>query len=465
MDEVAGGGFPRGSLVIVAGEPGTGKTAFSAQFLAKGAESGEPGVYVSFAEAKEAFIENFSGHLGVDLAKLEAEGKLKVLDYTAMREGAISSILEGILREVQALRARRLAIDSYSALAQAFQSPHDARIVLNAVLGRIVRRMGCTTVMVVEVPTGSGRIGLGAEEFVADGVVRLRAGELDGRPLRELEIDKLRGTRLSERRLLFTLEGGFRAFTPFEPKRAEGPGRFHPIPDPPGRFSTGSEDLDAMLGGGLSRGDAVLLEIAEKVSRAEYHLIAVPMMLNFIAQGRAVLLIPTVGVDAEMAKGIGLSYGLTNDEIDRFLRVCQAQGPRGQRGEPYVVAFGAKDPWEDYRRYLELEEELMRETDQPVMVVTGVDALVSYYDESSCEKILGQDAIRIRQHGSLGILLMKPGYEGIAARLSSIATVHLRLTREHGCLLLYGIKPRTGLYAVEMDASKGHPLPRLTPIV
>jgi len=42
---------------------------------------------------------------------------------------------------------------------------------------------------------------------------------------------------------------------------------------------------------------------------------------------------------------------------------------------------------------------------------------------------------------------------------------HLRLLREHGCLLIYGIKPRTSLYAVEMDISKGYPLPRLTPIV
>jgi len=36
LDEVLGGGFPRGSLVILAGNPGTGKTIFSATFLYNG---------------------------------------------------------------------------------------------------------------------------------------------------------------------------------------------------------------------------------------------------------------------------------------------------------------------------------------------------------------------------------------------------------------------------------------------
>ncbi|MEM3589793.1 MAG: ATPase domain-containing protein [Candidatus Bathyarchaeia archaeon] len=466
LDEITGGGFPRDGLILVAGNPGTGKTVLSTQFLVKGAELGEPGVYVGFAESKEAFIDSLSGHLGVDLEGLEAEGRLGFLDFTAMRGAAIPSILEGILRELNALNARRLVIDSYSALAQAFQSPHDSRIVLNSILGRIVRRMGCTTIIVSETPMGDRRIGFGMEEFVADGVIVLRIGDIDGRPIRELELVKLRGTRLGERRLVFTLEGGFKAFAPFKPKPIERPGRFRPIPDPPGKYSTGSEDLDAMLGGGLSKGDSVLLEIAGKASRAEYHLIVVPMILNFIAQGRAVILIPTVGVDAEEAKRIGLSYGLRSEEIDRLLRVCQARGQGGQREDrPYVATFEARDLWEDYRRYLELEGDLMRETGQPVMSVTGVDTLASYYEESACERMWGQDAVRIRQRGSLGILLMKPGHEGIRARLSSMATVHLRLAREHGCLLLYGVKPRTGLYAVEADISKGYPLPKLTPIV
>ncbi|MEM2474104.1 MAG: ATPase domain-containing protein, partial [Candidatus Bathyarchaeia archaeon] len=264
LNEVIEGGFPKGSLILLAGEPGTGKTVFSIQFLTKGCELGEPGVYASFAEAKDTLINNSFRHLGVDLAKFEAEGKLKVLDFTAMREEAVSTILEMILREVEALKAERLVIDSFSAIAQAFKEPIEVRIIVNTVLDRIARGMGCTTVMVEEIPISESKIGLGMEEFVADGVLKLRAGELDGRLLRDLEILKLRGTRLDERKLIFTLEKGFKAFPPFKPKPIEKPRRFQPTPDLPNKYSTGSKDLDKVLDGGFNKGETVLLEIGER---------------------------------------------------------------------------------------------------------------------------------------------------------------------------------------------------------
>ncbi|MEM2863973.1 MAG: ATPase domain-containing protein, partial [Candidatus Bathyarchaeia archaeon] len=65
LDGVLEGGFPRGSLILLAGEPGTGKTVFSMGFLVRGAELGEPGVYAGFAEPRDTLIENLSRHLGV----------------------------------------------------------------------------------------------------------------------------------------------------------------------------------------------------------------------------------------------------------------------------------------------------------------------------------------------------------------------------------------------------------------
>ncbi|MGC8849291.1 MAG: ATPase domain-containing protein, partial [Candidatus Bathyarchaeia archaeon] len=443
---------------------GTGKTVFSMEFLVKGCELGEPGVYVGFAEPRNLLVKNISRHLGVDLERLEAENKLRILDYTALKGEGFSTLLGSIIGEVEASNAGRLVVDSFTALAQALEKPIDVRIVLQTILGRIVREMGVTAILIEEIPTGRAEIGLGVEEFAADGLIRFRSTGLEGRPFRELEIHKLRGTRLRERRLVFSLEGGFKAFPPFRPEPVGEPKRFQPIEDPLDKYSTGSMDLDEILGGGFSRGDAVLLEIAEKVSMVEYHLIAVPAILNFVMHGRAVILIPTVGVDAEKARQIGLRYGLKDDEINRLLRVCEARGLEDRGDRPYVALFDAKDPWEDYSKYIRLEEELMRETGQPVMHVAGLDALASFYGESTCGKILGQDAIRIREHGALGIILLKPGYERLARRLASIATVHLKLLREHGCLLLYGVKPRTILYGVEVDVSRGYPMPRLTPI-
>lgn len=73
LDELIKGGFPKGSLIVLAGNPGTGKTIFSARFLYHGAANcGEKGIYVSFAENRENFLKNMLS-LGLDFEKLEKE--------------------------------------------------------------------------------------------------------------------------------------------------------------------------------------------------------------------------------------------------------------------------------------------------------------------------------------------------------------------------------------------------------
>jgi KaiC/GvpD/RAD55 family RecA-like ATPase len=464
LDAIIEGGFPRGSLILLAGNPGTGKTVLSAQFLLTGASSGESGVYVSFAESQDVLIKNISTHLDRDVKKLTDEGKVRILDFLAMKEEGLSVVFETILSEVQSLRAERLVIDSFSAMAQAFKEPIDARIVTHAVLSKIVRKMGCTTVMIDETPIGQSGIGRGTEEFVADGVIILRSSELDGRPFRDLELMKLRGTRLAEKKLVFTLERGFRGFPPSKPSTAKERRRFQTLKDSPANFSTGSGDLDAMLGGGYRRGATVFLEVAEKVSMLEYDLILLPSLLNFALQGRGVMFVPTSGVDVQFARMMASEYGATEDEVNRLWKLCKPSA-RGGRKKPQAVVLEERDFRKDYSEYVELEEVIVRQTGQPAITLTSFDTLVSYYGEEACERMLGEDTTRIRERKFLGIGVMKPGYEQLLKRLSATADLHLKLTREHGTLILYGVKPRTGLYAVETDVSGGYRMPRLTPIV
>jgi hypothetical protein len=72
---------------------------------------------------------------------------------------------------------------------------------------------------------------------------------------------------------------------------------------------------------------------------------------------------------------------------------------------------------------------------------------------------------RTRERGGLSIVLVRPGYSRAAEVLGSLAHVHLKMTREHGAILVYGIKPRINLHVLEMDTSEGYPMPRLTPII
>ncbi len=193
LDELIEGGFPRGSMVLLAGSAGAGKTIASAHFLYHGAKNlGENGIYVSFAERRAFFIENMK-RFGLDFEELRNQGKFEFLDLITTREDTISSMLGLISRQLKELDAKRLVIDSFTALAQAFHERIDARILLH-LLSKLFSKNGCTTLLLVELPTGTGTLGLGFEEFVADGIVLFETiDEKEGIRKRAV-VRKMRGT-------------------------------------------------------------------------------------------------------------------------------------------------------------------------------------------------------------------------------------------------------------------------------
>ncbi|RLG07698.1 MAG: hypothetical protein DRN65_02975, partial [Thaumarchaeota archaeon] len=73
-----------------------------------------------------------------------------------------------------------------------------------------------------------------------------------------------------------------------------------------------------------------------------------------------------------------------------------------------------------------------------------------------------QDYVRVRHH--LMIWFLKPTRPGVSEKLAPLADIHLKIARRHGGILLYGIKPRTPLYAVQLDPTGETPTPKIIPI-
>src|SRR2546430_14016588 len=115
LDEMLEGGFPVGSLITLAGRPGTGKTIFASQFLYQGArEAAEPGMYVSMLEGRKAYFRNMT-RLGLDLPPLEKKNLFRFLEMPTLSAEGLPAIWEEIVRNIDEAGVVPPVIDSLTA--------------------------------------------------------------------------------------------------------------------------------------------------------------------------------------------------------------------------------------------------------------------------------------------------------------------------------------------------------------
>ena len=117
LDEITGGGIPRGRTTLVVGGPGSGKTIFALQFLVNGARDlGEPGIFVAFEEASPRIVANAES-FGWNLDELTKK-KLFFLDAQPkpdlVQSGNfdLSGMLAALESKVKSMRARRIVFDA-----------------------------------------------------------------------------------------------------------------------------------------------------------------------------------------------------------------------------------------------------------------------------------------------------------------------------------------------------------------
>ncbi|MEM2504964.1 MAG: ATPase domain-containing protein [Candidatus Bathyarchaeia archaeon] len=463
IDKVLGG-FPKGGLIVLAGQPGTGKTILSAKILYEGGvRYSEPGVYASFTEDKHRFYSNMRG-LGLDFEELENRGLFAYLDLIPVGRLGVSSIAEFIIDTVDKLKARRLVIDSFSALAQNFRDEAELRIFTHNVLYRICRNMDCTTILIEEIPIGAERIGFGVEEFIADATVILRKRLFDERILRELEIVKLRSVELKEYRFIFTLSSGVRVYPPFKLPTYDKHRLAYPPNDPSGNmYSTGVRDLDRILGG-YPRGSTIVMEVDPKVEDNVYRLgLLLPVVYSFIEKHRPILIIPSLNISFEEILSYNRYIGYRDEVIEELLRVVGL----GLRGEEHrcLINLEGRDIDEDYGILVNRLDQFMKGRGPPLAII-GLDSLIARYGLEDSIRMVSLSIHETMKVGGLCIIIAKPvyRYRRVVEVLPAISTMHLKLSREHGVYLLYGVKPRTGLYVMDIDVSDNLIETRLTPM-
>jgi circadian clock protein KaiC len=192
LDQLLGEGVPHGSTLSVAGVPGSGKTVLLLEFIYRGAEANEKGVFFSFEETPERLLATAHG-LGWDLAREIKRGMVEII-FVPQPDILVEADMLKIQERVKATGAQRIAIDSVSLLFHKITEPP---IVQEKVfqLASIVQNAGAVGLLATDVRYGSELISrLGVEETLVDGVILLTATEKGLERERFLEVYKLRNT-------------------------------------------------------------------------------------------------------------------------------------------------------------------------------------------------------------------------------------------------------------------------------
>jgi circadian clock protein KaiC len=258
LDEITGGGLPRGRPTLVCGSAGCGKTMLALEFLVRGAtQFGEPGVFMMFEENAQELTANVRS-LGFDLDKLVAKKNI-LLDHVRVERSEIEETgeydLEGLFirlgHAIDSIGAKRVVLDTVEALFAGL--PNHA--ILRAELRRLFRWLkdrGMTAIITGEKGEASiTRYGL--EEYVADCVITLDHRVAEQICTRRLRVVKYRGTAHGTNEYPFIIGERGLSVLPITSLQLAHRASAERIP-------TGIAGLDAMLGGqGLYRGSSVLV--------------------------------------------------------------------------------------------------------------------------------------------------------------------------------------------------------------
>ena len=199
LDEISGGGLPRGRPTLVCGGAGCGKTLLGMEFVVRGAVTySEPGVFMSFEETSEELAKNVAS-LGFDLADLEKQ-KLLALDFVYIERREIEETgeydLEGLFirlgHAIDSVGAKRVVLDTVEALFSGFPN----ELIIRAEMRRLFRWLkdkGVTAIITGE--RGEGTLTrYGIEEYVSDAVIVLDHRVVGQSATRRMRFVKYRGS-------------------------------------------------------------------------------------------------------------------------------------------------------------------------------------------------------------------------------------------------------------------------------
>ncbi len=284
LDEILAGGLPQNHLYLIDGEPGAGKTTLGVQFLLNGTQNGERGLYVTLSESREELLDVAASHgwdlTGIDIFELSSLGLTEQEEgYTLFHpaEVELQQTVDAILKAVEENSPRRVVFDSLAEMRLLAREPLRFRRQILAIKQFFSGRE--STVLLLDDKSASERdLQL---HSLAHGVIELEHVALEyGSERRRLQVTKIRGSRF---------RGGYHDFRITTGGLEVYPRILHDAPHvdvSDQNLSSGSETLDALLGGGLTCGTSMLITGAAGTGKS---VLSTQFALSEIRRGKKTL--------------------------------------------------------------------------------------------------------------------------------------------------------------------------------
>ena len=394
LDEIIGGGFHPGYVVLVAGHPGAGKTTMGATFLYYGALRGEAGIYVSFVEGRDEFYRHMRS-IGMDFEKLEREGLFEFIEIpTIVSKDLLEDIIALLGRKVLELNARRVVIDSITSITD-IVSKEEARAFLHTTLFKLMKPAGVVTYLIAELPIGSKTIGYGFEEFLADAVIKLVVEKVVGLLRRKMVLHKVREASLMYQEYEFTIgKGGIRLYTKAQ-RRIRGSYTLE-------RINSGIEGLDKMLGGGFLKSSSTLVAGPSGTGKT---LLLLTLALYNASQGRRVLYV-SFEESEDQLRNAARTLGYDIDELEsRDLLKVVALGPGIYTPEALYYTLS----------------DLIEETLPNILIADGLTALARFYGPQEFTFLSRNIIMTCKTHGITSFFTLLS--DVMAGELAGVSTI------------------------------------------
>ena len=139
LDAMLRGGVRRGSITMLLGSSGSGKTVFGMQFLAEGLQKGERGLFFGFFEHPDAILAKCR-RIGINGIAEGVDAGLARVMWQRPVEGVIDEIGEALLDAVDDLRPERVVIDGMQGFERAADLPERLSDVYSTIAHELERR-------------------------------------------------------------------------------------------------------------------------------------------------------------------------------------------------------------------------------------------------------------------------------------------------------------------------------------